>query len=233
MAEEKNELKSVLSELKKILADLKKEETAEQSKIQPEKQHPNTTESSPERPKSIPIVKKPAQRPIPVQPKQQIYQPQPETKLESEKPIKEPKPPELEQKQTTPVVPVEQKPIISEENLLRCALFYPPGQENSKETFMSNLDEIIRKTSKKPLVPHCIFEEPLETSTANWPEIIKKCQQKNVSAAFLVYSQDYDYSEIKNKFNSAGIFFHGILFSQLNKKITYIDLAVELILSKK
>ncbi|MFN3966207.1 MAG: hypothetical protein ACK4JE_00710 [Endomicrobiia bacterium] len=244
---ENNDIKSVLSELKKVLSELKKEETTTKLEL-PQSQQSETelkpSEGPSEKQKPIPIIKKSVQRPIPVQPKQKTPQPQSVKQISHittdkiDQPIVEQKQPELEQKiiqkeqfeqQTT----LKQEVVVSEENLLRYAYLYSSGEENSKEIFVSNLNEIIKRTSKKPLVLNCVFEETIVPFNVDWNEIIKKCQEKRVNVLFLVCSQDFDYIEIKNKFNSAGILFYVILSSQLNKKITYIDLAVELILSKK
>jgi len=248
---EKDDIKSVLSELKKVLSDLKKEEATGQSDIQqqPESQiQPRPTENLSEKEKSVPISKRPVKIPVPAQPKTQIQQSvsekKPDNHIESmqknepEQIVPKQKPTVIEiklseSKKEQPEVPVEtisasikQEHNLPDESLLKYILLYPFGQENSKETFVSNFAEVIKKTVKKQLVPFCALAEPINPSTVNWNEIIKKCQENKIDALFLVHVQDYDYSEIKNRFNSVGIFFHVILFSQVNKKITYVDLAV-------
>jgi len=254
---EKDDIKSVLSELRKVLSDLKKEEiTPEQEPTKEPDLRSQQTQNLSKKTKSVPILKRPGKIPVPAQPRTQtqgqIPEKQPEISIETSAKVEQvtkqdiseekpsfPKPEPHEQKKEQPEIPVEAKskpvkeePIPEDKNLLQYALIYPFGQENPKESFSSNFAEVIKKTVKKPFVPYCVFDEPVNPSDVNWEEIIRKCQDNKINALFLVYSLECDYTKVKDRFNSVGIFFQPIHLSQLNKKMTYVDLAIELILSK-
>ncbi|MFH0807931.1 MAG: hypothetical protein V2A57_05910, partial [Elusimicrobiota bacterium] len=120
-----------------------------------------------------------------------------------------------------------------QEGMLKFACFYPIGKEDLKEAFISNLVDVFKKTSKKPITPESVLELGVDVFSTEWKDLISKCREKDVKVIFMVHPEGYDPAEIKNKILGAGIFFYSIPAVHINRKLTYVDLVIELILHKE
>jgi len=133
-----------------------------------------------------------------------------------------------------PAVPQVQPPVETKtkEEALSFACFYPAGQNDLKDTFAKNLVDVFKKTSKKPGVPECALECGIDILTIDWKQMIDLCREKQVKDIFVIHPDGYDPSEIKNRIQGTGIFFYAIPVTQINRKLTYVDLVIELMLHK-
>ncbi|OGS19630.1 MAG: hypothetical protein A3J83_04885 [Elusimicrobia bacterium RIFOXYA2_FULL_40_6] len=120
-----------------------------------------------------------------------------------------------------------------QEGSLKFACFFPTGKEDLKETFIANLIDVFKKTSKKPVTPENVLELGVDVFSIEWKDLINKCREKSVKVIFLVHPEGYDPAEIKNKTLGAGIFFYSIPAVHINRKLTYVDLVIELMLHKE
>lgn len=73
----------------------------------------------------------------------------------------------------------------------------------------------------------------IDTASVVWEDLIKKCVENKVQTVFLIHTDKFDSYELKNKFTDLGIFFQSIPVSQLERRITYVDMVIELMLTKK
>ncbi|MBU0951220.1 MAG: hypothetical protein KKH91_00105 [Elusimicrobia bacterium] len=249
--DDKENLQNVLSELKKVLGGLTKEEK-EQVVEKIEKKlgevgslfYPNTKVpvSAPD-----PALKQETQKTISIQRITPAKPAAPTAGGSSFKPIfREPAPsvddvaiaqaPQIIKSKAEGVV-VElpkQTPLPKiQEGMLKFACFYPIGKEDLKEAFISNLVDVFKKTSKKPITPESVLELGVDVFSTEWKDLISKCREKDVKVIFMVHPEGYDPAEIKNKILGAGIFFYSIPAVHINRKLTYVDLVIELILHKE
>jgi hypothetical protein len=136
-----------------------------------------------------------------------------------------------------PVKIDEEKEEIEEipENatMLDYAIFYPTTNPESSETFRKNLLNVVKKTSKKPLYFRRVMKGAVDIVSAAWEGLIKKCTENKAQAVFLIHTDKFDSYELKNKFTDLGIFFQSIPVSQLERRITYVDMVIELMLAKR
>ena len=126
----------------------------------------------------------------------------------------------------------KQSSLSAKEGTLKFACFFPAGQDEQKETFLKNLLDVFKKTSKKPVTPENVLELGIDVISVNWKEIMQKCREKEARVIFLIYADEYDPAEIKNTVLGSGMFFYGIQVSHINRKLTYVDLVIELMLHK-
>ncbi|MBU2567287.1 MAG: hypothetical protein KJ967_00745 [Elusimicrobia bacterium] len=235
MTDKKDNIQSILSELRKVLSGLtkgqEKEETPGQSKpeeseqvaqpveeTQPVAQTADATAGRQQEQKVTtwtPPVSVPGPTPAPP------VSPVPVTAPATVAGVQ----PSEETQEPAPETPVEGQ--------VRFTCFYPVGKENVKDEFIKTLIDVIKKTSKRPLELKDIFDTGVDPFTVNWEELARKCRSKKIEAVFLIHSEGYDPIDLKNKFVALGLFFHAISLGQVARKITYIDLAVELMLRHK
>ena len=119
--------------------------------------------------------------------------------------------------------------------IINYAIFYPAEKPGSIETFSKNLVDIVKKTSKKPFYLKKVLRGELkgDGQPVNWDPAIKKCAGLHVSAVFLIYMEKSDFHDTEEKFSSSGIFFQTISHTQLERRISYVDMVIELMLTKK
>ena len=212
MPEKNDDLESILTELKDALSGFSKEEKKQiEQKIE----------------KKIEDLRVP-------QPPQVITQtapPPPQPKA----PVPAPPPPPVQvtQKQETLSVKQPQPEVPEGTIVLKTACLYPKGQSQTKDVLINNIVEASKKSSKKPLYLDNVFELEVDPFNANWVEVAKKCVAARIEAVFLIHQIEFDSHGLKDKFGALGIFFTGIFVDSLNKRMTYIDLVIELSLSKK
>jgi hypothetical protein len=117
--------------------------------------------------------------------------------------------------------------------VLNYAIFYPKEKPESNDIFTKNLMDVVKKTSKKPLHFRRVLRAVVDVHTADWETVINKCAESKAQAVFLIHTEKLDTFELKDRLNEMEIFFQALPVSQLDKRITYVDLVIELMLTKK
>ncbi|MEW6040707.1 MAG: hypothetical protein AB1633_04225, partial [Elusimicrobiota bacterium] len=131
-----------------------------------------------------------------------------------------------------PVQQVQAAPPAASPNAIRFAIYCTKGQVSEKDLFLKTLIDITKKTSKKPLEMEKIIDEEIDVFSVDWEQVIENIKTNGVSVVFLIHPETYDSVDLKNKFGAFKLFFEGIQASKVSKKITYVDLVIELMLAK-
>ena len=174
-------------------------------------------------PSSMPLVTSQSSSPTPPTPSEPISKELSSPTISSQQPV-------FEQN----LSPVEQIPENTPpESILKFACFYPVNQNDVKEIFLKNLVEVIRKTTKKPFYLQRVLELAFDPFTTNWEMVAQKCKSEQVETIFLIHPEGFNVLDLKNKFAGLGIGFQSIFITQLSRKITYVDLVIELMLTRK
>lgn len=256
---EKEDLQSIISELKKILSDSKKEEKPpsqlteeisspssvepqvagelKPSEITPDLKIPETYAQTPEFPSITtsleemeisPEVKIPE---VPDMPPSTVESP---GVVETPIAVESEQPPVLTSAEVLPPA----KEQVPSENLLQIALLYPIDKPELKDKFVNNLFEVAKRTSKKPFEVKIALQQEVDLSSihslaSQLDENIKDFVRKKINAVVLISPENFKTNTIQEKFSSAGLYFQSISFEKLDKKITYLDILIELMLQKE
>jgi hypothetical protein len=132
-----------------------------------------------------------------------------------------------------PEIDTEEKNISAP--IINFAFIYPESTTEVKENFINNMSDVIKKTSKKSFYFKCIMEERYENifNDINWDVLIENCVKENIKVIFIISLEKIDLSQIIDRFNQLGLFVQVLLVPQLSRRITYIDLVIEMMLAKK
>lgn len=120
---------------------------------------------------------------------------------------------------------------IPKDLLFRIALIYPIGGENYVDLFMQNLMDTMRRTTKKE---YCVekkylIKESFENFEIN--KIIKENYVKDVEGIIVISKDMIEPLELENGFNN--VYAQIVNIDKINKRFIYVDITVELLLSKK
>lgn len=125
------------------------------------------------------------------------------------------------------------QPVVPSKDVLRYAVYFTQDQAAGKDLFLKNITEFMQKTSKKLLALEKSEEEQIDVFSVNWEKVMEKAKASGTEAVFLIHPDGFDSVDLKNKFSAYKLLFESVQESKVNKKITYIDLVIELMLANK
>lgn len=230
-------IQSILDELKGILTELTQNEQEEikpiisvsqqtQFNIKPEEKIVKK-ESPPQGQHQEKIIEIPLEKPL-----EEKFKPD---KIEEKyQELKEPVKPEEPQIPKVPPLEIQQEyeEIPEGATIVTYAIFYLEYSENNKQKFLNSLNETIKKSTKKNIYLKKIFLKPYNLSI-NWDEVLSELKSKSPDVIFFIHSIKFDTGIVVEKFSKLNFPFHTILDTNLDKKITYIDLAIQIMLLEK
>lgn len=113
--------------------------------------------------------------------------------------------------------------------VLKLACYYPAGGVELREIFFQNLADVVQKTTKKSFYIEQTFVQEVKEADYkdfDFGQAAEECQSRAADAVFFISKQPLE-------FRWEGIFCRNVTEEQVKRRFFYVDLVVEVILSKK
>ncbi len=146
----------------------------------------------------------------------------------------------------TAIPPVFASPVVDmggfgemdfpEDQVLRCALFYPEGAESSMQKFLSSLTDIAQKKAKKPIFVRPVLSQVTIISNDNTTEWIWSAKSAGADCFFVILPPDIlpDFMETSvSEARAANLYCFLIPQNEIVSRLLYVDLMVEMMLIKR
>jgi len=149
-------------------------------------------------------------------------------------PAAAPKPAEAPKAADAPAPP--KKADVPPDQLIQAVCFYAAGADAVKNQFIKQLTEVAQKKAKKPMTVQFLKSEPSGLDNKQAPAWIKTSQAAGAECAFILLTPDVlpDFLETAViQMRQAGVHCLLIPQSDVDSRILYVDLMVELLLVKR
>lgn len=131
--------------------------------------------------------------------------------------------------------PAQAEEPFSEDDI-RAAFFYPSGTEPLKEKFVKKLTEVARTKAKKPMSVRAVHSEETAITTKKSAEWIQSAKSARAECFFVLLTPETPsvYMEsVISEARQAGLSCHLIAQADIDSRLLYVDLMVELMLIKR
>lgn len=209
---------------------------------------PNAVPSAPVSPKPVPEIKLKAPEPTfeivrdvappPSRPADPPVSKAVPTKPVSENPVTPaaavPPPPQAVAPVSPPSAPASEN--VSPDQIIRAACFYAPGADALKETFFAKLTEVAQKKSKKPFLIQPVLSQSTQISAKQGADWANKAKTAGAEVVFVLLPPELGPEFLEQavvQLELAGLHGYLIVPSEIESRLLYVDLTVELMLIKR
>jgi len=137
---------------------------------------------------------------------------------------------------SAPLPPAPPSPDVPPDQLLRAVFFYAEGAENQKNKFVEKLTDVAQKKAKKPLFIHPVASRATALVAAKAGEWIQTSRSSGADCFFVLLTPDVlpDFLErAANEARQSGLHCFLVPQAELESRLLYVDLMVELMLIKR
>ncbi len=146
-------------------------------------------------------------------------------------PVAPPPPPPVP---TATVTPAGEK--VAQDQVIRAACFYAPGADALKDTFFAKLTEVAQKKSKKPFLVQPVLAQATPISTKQGGEWAKAAKAAGAEVVFILLTPELGPEFMEQtvvQLEMSGLHGYLIIPSEIESRLLYVDLTVELMLIKR
>lgn len=123
-----------------------------------------------------------------------------------------------------------------EDQLLKSAVFFPPGTEGVMRKFLTSMTEIAQKKAKKPIFVKTVLAQSAAVSAENVTEWIWTTKSAGAECFFVILPPDMlpDFMESAvMEARQSGLHCFLVPQGEIVSRLLYVDLMVELMLIKR
>lgn len=129
-----------------------------------------------------------------------------------------------------------EEPQVPADQTILTVCFYSPGQEAAKDKFIKQLTEVAKKKAKKPMVIKTLLTQATPISNKQAGVWLDAARSVKAECAFILLTPDILPDFLENavvEIRQAGVHCFLVPQSELDSRILYVDLMVELMLVKR